>query len=556
MHTSTAAFVVTAALVSLVQRCHSGSVFQVPPFNAKAAESQHVEAIEVGSHGKAHLVRSEQDHKAKEARSGSDVRPHLHSAVLTQTSEAREKEVRDNVIKLAKTARLQKEKQQRSASNHTSGARRGAKVDLGWAPCLWQTPTIDSQLHCKDGSYCDPKVSQWTCCATHGGRAQCPNDYPKMCYQKDCGGNDYCCADWCEYYDGDLPCDIKHRIYGLDNGWLTMLTRDETETVLQEWKDLYAGPMTWEIWYSRRTQADTNTNDGNAIMATYADNHNTNTYDSHNRRRNIGVYIQPDTGELSLATFTGASVQKDPKANDPLGGAHVMLGPRIVDQNWHHIAVVWNRTEGMGWLYLDGKVHFEGVRYELVADENPGMDGKLVIGGGHLGRTSTAQVSQFRMWKVAMQQHQIKKIMECGEPDLPSSNLKGFWRFSGDLDNSVTSGFLPVVQEGSQGIFAEGEPCVAGPAGLKGKDSLGGPPGPAGPDGDAGDPGQANTEWGPPGPPGLNGTKGPEGPAAIVEEESGLFAKATYTDYYACFGSCAVLTLIAAVLIYNSFVSK
>merc|ERR550537_2163065 len=94
---------------------------------------------------------------------------------------------------------------------------------------------------------------------------------------------------------------------------------------------------------------------------------------------------------------------------------------------------------------------------------------------------------------------------------MPITDLKGFYRLSGDLDNSAHSGFLPLVWEKQQGVFADGNPCEIGPPGLKGDDAFGGPPGPQGVLGLPGDQGVASAEWGPPGPPGPNGTKGRTG---------------------------------------------
>lgn len=336
----------------------------------------------------------------------------------------------------------------------------GPKVDLGWKPCEWQKPTHDETMHCSDGTYCNPQSDQWTCCATHGGRLQCPSHLPKMCNQMDCAGEDYCCAASCELFDGEKPCHIEHQIYGMETGWLAFSTRDGEGDPIEEWTDLVSGPMTWELWYSKRPQADDNTNQGNAIMSTYADNHNTNAFSTSNRRRNIGVYIQPDTGRISLGAFVGDDSKTDPDPADPLAGANTMLGPAITDEKWHHIAVVWNRTEGRGWLYLDGKRHNEAVKYEP-GNDNPGLDGKLVVGGGHLGRTSTCKVSQLRLWKVALHARDIESIVQCGEPDLPITELKGFYRLSGDFENSASaSGFLSLAAEQGQGVFAEGNPCA------------------------------------------------------------------------------------------------
>jgi hypothetical protein len=374
-----------------------------------------------------------------------------------------------------------------------------------------------------------------------------------MCNQRDCGGNDYCCAAWCEYYDGDKPCNIKQQIYGMDQGWLTLDTR-ASGTVLPDWTDLYSGQMTWEMWYARRHQDNgTNTDDGQAIFSTYADNHNTDAFDTHNRRRNIGVYIQPHSGKLSIASFVGESVQEAPEADDPVGGAHVVLGPTIADYNWHHIAVVWNRTEGKGWLSLDGIRHETPVRYEP-GDENPGIDGKLVVGGGHLGRTTTFQAAQFRLWKTGLQKHHLTRINQCGEPDLPVSELKAFYRLSGNLDNDVNSGFLPLRWEGTQGVFAEATPCDIGPPGFKGKDAFGGDDGPLGAPGPMGSQGDTGTVWGPPGPPGKNGTKGPRGKGP--PPPSWAFSEASYSDLYKCVPICIISTCLVGLIIHNRFVKE
>jgi len=445
-----------------------------------------------------------------------------------------------------RTALSTKKKRSRQTANLTL---HNPKVDLGWKPCDWQTPTDNEMLHCKDGHVCNPHEEQWTCCATHNGRLQCPKDFPRMCNQKNCGGNDYCCAEWCEYYDGDLPCTIAHQIYGMDSGWLTFFTRDSSNTELPEWKDLVSGPMTWEIWYARRPQFGANTDKGNTIMSTYADDHNTNTYSTHNRRRNIGVYIQPNTGHLSMATFVGDSAKETPEPDDMFAGANVVIGPAIRDNDWHHIAVVWNLTEGKGWLYLDGEKHWQAVEYQP-GDENPGLDGKLVIGGGHLGRTSTCQVSQFRLWKVPLAQEHISRIMECGEPDLPITDLKGFYRLSGDWDNSITnSGFLSLEPEGTEGVFADGNPCEVGPPGFKGKDAFGGAAGPIGEPGMPGPEGKASYVEGPVGEPGPNGTQGPPGQAPPPPAH--IYADATMTDYFICVGISLTITIIGAGLMHK-----
>lgn len=366
-----------------------------------------------------------------------------------------------------------------------------------------------------------------------------------MCNQKDCGVGDYCCATSCDAFDGERQCTVKPQVYNLGSGWLTFLTRDEIGGLLDEWKDLVTGSMTWELWYSRRPQLnDTNTHQGNTIMTTYADNHNTNAFSTHNRRRNVGIYIQPDTGQLSITSFVGD------KSMLPSAEPHATAGPVIADDNWHHIAAIWNKTEGKAWLALDGEIYPVPVLYEPGSDD-PGLDGKLVIGGGHLGRTTTCEVSQFRVWKVALQASHLRSIMACGEPDLPTAELKGFYRLSGDTRNSAAhSGFLPMVWEKSQGSYVHGNPCEIGPAGIAGKSAARGAPGEMGAAGFPGELGLASTIRGPPGHTGRRGHKGPPGnvSAAVQPKKKRSFwaQAASRYEFYACGVICSLATWLYA----------
>ena len=58
-------------------------------------------------------------------------------------------------------------------------------------------------MACVDGSQCDVISLGWDCCASHGGRAQCPANKPVMCADLSCS-NDHCC-DFAGYY----PCFYK-----------------------------------------------------------------------------------------------------------------------------------------------------------------------------------------------------------------------------------------------------------------------------------------------------------------------------------------------------------
>ncbi|KAK3239811.1 hypothetical protein CYMTET_50288 [Cymbomonas tetramitiformis] len=77
--------------------------------------------------------------------------------------------------------------------------------------CSWQSNSgYDDVLVCMDGHVCNSATSEesWSCCNQHGGRYQCPLNYPNMCARDmTCaGGTDYCCEDDCSQKGRNRPC--------------------------------------------------------------------------------------------------------------------------------------------------------------------------------------------------------------------------------------------------------------------------------------------------------------------------------------------------------------
>ena len=61
----------------------------------------------------------------------------------------------------------------------------------------WPHSNEGNVLKCADGTACNIITSptKWACCNEHGGRSQCPSNFPFMCAAKHCADNtDYCCA--------------------------------------------------------------------------------------------------------------------------------------------------------------------------------------------------------------------------------------------------------------------------------------------------------------------------------------------------------------------------
>jgi hypothetical protein len=74
--------------------------------------------------------------------------------------------------------------------------------------CPFATASTTSSMRCMDDTLCDPSTDAagWGCCGAHGGRKQCPVEYPLMCKFNTCQG-DHCCDTSCATYGGLRHCD-------------------------------------------------------------------------------------------------------------------------------------------------------------------------------------------------------------------------------------------------------------------------------------------------------------------------------------------------------------
>jgi hypothetical protein len=59
--------------------------------------------------------------------------------------------------------------------------------------CPWKEghSNEDDVLKCMDGHSCNIKYHGWDCCVQHGGRSNCPKNFPVMCQASHCGATPY-----------------------------------------------------------------------------------------------------------------------------------------------------------------------------------------------------------------------------------------------------------------------------------------------------------------------------------------------------------------------------
>uniref|UniRef100_A0A7S4PXR4 Uncharacterized protein n=1 Tax=Alexandrium monilatum TaxID=311494 RepID=A0A7S4PXR4_9DINO len=124
------------------------------------------------------------------------------------------------------------------------------------------------------------------------------------------------------------------------------------------------------------------------------------------------------------------------------------------------------RVVGNARLYVDGFPGVGTVTYAPIVD-NIGMDGQLVVGGGHKGRAISCEVSRFRLWSVALAPAQLQKLRGCVLPSLPSlvggpwpHGLQASYALNGTRADAAGTGF-EALQSVSGGRFIVGGSCSA-----------------------------------------------------------------------------------------------
>ncbi|MCW1949439.1 MAG: DUF2341 domain-containing protein [Candidatus Shapirobacteria bacterium] len=121
---------------------------------------------------------------------------------------------------------------------------------------------------------------------------------------------------------------------------------------------------------------------------------------------------------------------------------------RVDDGLWHHLAAVRDTQTGNIYLYVDGKLDKPGVGTSNVGSVDSGQN--IILGSGHLGRFTVAQMDQARIYNYARTPAQIAYDYNKGAP-------VGWWKLDEcqgniayDWSGVGNTGVINIGSSGSQ----------------------------------------------------------------------------------------------------------
>jgi len=242
---------------------------------------------------------------------------------------------------------------------------------------------------------------------------------------------------------------IVRGIYDNGKSYLTYPTRDGTGQVTPEWTNVYSGDMSFDVWFRLSPTQDSfqSSFHRTPLMATYGANHNTNTYSSSNRRRNVGTFLNGNHGNeqdgtIMLSAFTG------PGATDQ---AFTVSSVRVDDDAWHHVAMVFSRSTSTASMYVDGVL--DGSIAYTPDTENPGLDGQLLIGGGTMNdpnRMVNAKLANFRIWQKGLTASEVAYYKD--NADASASGTAALYPLSEGF-SSIACGTQQLTASSGAGVF-------------------------------------------------------------------------------------------------------
>jgi hypothetical protein len=227
------------------------------------------------------------------------------------------------------------------------------------------------------------------------------------------------------YYYGEPT---QQSAYSLGTAsWPKYATRSGT-SYTSLWSSLNAGDMSWEIFYKISATAAGDVNSNTAIMSSYGDNHNTNTYSSSGRRRCLATHIL-QAGTVNLCQC---------------GGSCSSSSQSIADDNWHHVITTASRSTNTAYVYVDGS---QWASISLVSGDLA-LDGQIALGAGHSSRGAASSVYGFAIYNRSISSTEIASG-QCVSGSEPVTS----YALDGDLtESSGQTSYMSIG--GSGGSYA------------------------------------------------------------------------------------------------------
>ncbi|AOX01713.1 hypothetical protein BJP34_21745 [Moorena producens PAL-8-15-08-1] len=138
-----------------------------------------------------------------------------------------------------------------------------------------------------------------------------------------------------------------------------------------------------------------------------------------------------------------------------LGGETLSTGISIPDEDWHHWALTWRRSDGQVLLYLDGIEVYSGIISQGVQIETGGsfvlgQKQDSVGGGFDTSQAYTGEIDEVRVWNTVRSAAEISANYNqtlAGD----ETGLVGYWNFDQDTNTSTT--ITDLSGNGNHGIL-------------------------------------------------------------------------------------------------------
>jgi hypothetical protein len=190
--------------------------------------------------------------------------------------------------------------------------------------------------------------------------------------------------------------------------------------------------MSWEIFYKISASAAADVSSNTAIMSSYGDNHNSNTYSSSGRRRCWGAHVL-QAGTVSFSQC---------------GGTSATSSEIIADDTWHHVIMTASWSTNNAYLYVDGT---QWATFTLVSGDLA-EDGQIALGAGHNSRGAASSVYGFAIYNRSIESTEIASG-ECVSGSEPVTS----YALDGDLtESSGQTSYMSIGGSGGSYVTESG----------------------------------------------------------------------------------------------------